>query len=287
LAKLTPARADNKASFDSTPRMAKRQFIDKLLELYERKIPDNPIQKLQTDVWPNWHKLTHDPRPRGWRGMCLKRDLHKEAWQLLSRWAVEFSLIEVIDANEYRAVEWLVIFAQLLCTDWSRGELKLKAPPTNRWRRLEDSSEILEAEQTRQDALIIPMDCPTRRQGETWKQFGIRAARALREHLFVLQNSSDLATPSPFKPKSRGYKTPRERQFDPNHFEWLILYQCCKWPLAKIYDHMPVKVGTPDGRAIYQALKDKSLRLGLLLRRSRNGSESRVFAASNQRDFLE
>lgn len=126
--------------------------------------------------------------------------------------------------------------------------------------------------------------------GEPWRQFDKRARKALTAHLRLLRHTRDLAAPKDFGINRKTARRRSRKSEASVHFEWLILFQCCRWPLNKIWENTFPQVGERDGRAIWQGLSDKAKLLNLELRRVKH---SRKADKTNQKqelagpDFLE
>jgi hypothetical protein len=230
----------------------------------------NPWNRLRWEAFPKWQEAM-DPTPpphsdqlrRVYRGyLAAKEDAaRREAAckAILEAWAIECWLVEQTGGPALKPAGWIVEEAQDCCQLWNRpaggdtpgslagsvGTAFSKGLPPPPW--LEPFG-----------GLTIPMDNPRRRDDETWPDFKKRARKALTRHLKRMSGGKD---PWPAVPKT--LQVPKARSPKLDHFEWLVLYQCCAWRLAAIRALYP-HVGTDS--AIYMGLKEKADLIGLALR---------------------
>jgi hypothetical protein len=230
----------------------------------------DPWYQLRSEIFPKWREVmasqptekTGRIRPFYHQGLGLNDDkIRKSATctALLETWARDSWLVEQTNGQPCRPADWIVSRAQHCCELWD-------APPTASPRIGEFLGYIgpfdgLLPPKFDVKGLIIPMDEPRQRSDESCLEFTKRARKAFNRHMKRLSvgNALEPTTP-PAKPPLK----PAPRNL--NHFQWLILYQCCKWPLSKIRSRYP-HVGTDQ--AIYMGLKEKAKLIGIALRRRR------------------
>jgi hypothetical protein len=101
------------------------------------------------------------------------------------------------------------------------------------------------------------MNQPDQLEDETLQDFKSRARKAFNVYL------KGLSLRKQIRPDRRKRVMPKRKEPKLDHYEWLVLYQCCGWRLAQIREHYP-HVGTLP--AIWMGIRDKAGILRLALR---------------------
>jgi hypothetical protein len=237
---------------------ARKDFISAMKELAEERIPNNPQTALVEEVFPKWRDAgstpaATSPRFRFRTGTHIDEE-NKRARrrEIIEEWARRFWLL----GTNGEPADWIVAYAEELCQEpsgeWRDGPIRLgglghPGPGFNQ--------------------LSLPMKDPEPRPGEAFADFRKRARHALTVYLDHLERTyGPNKAVAPARPKIAGNPSPRS----PEHFRWLVLFQCCKWKLSKIHAAYGQAVGNPEDKeftAIYLAIKRKAELLEISLRR--------------------
>ena len=254
---------------------AQIKFLRALLEIYkfgyaEKTVAGNPLQVLRDEVWPKWHAAMHAPVPKERTGNYLDflAERHRTdvaVSELFAQWAVDFSMLELDQENKPSA--WVIAAANQICRAWSKTELGQEEPLW--WAsRLRQSSGIetyggvtLTSVEPSATGIFVPMDYPSPRLDEQWKEFRRRAKNALVAHLDILEHTQHFVDPEVIGTSRRGAKSPRRKRDGLEHYRYLVLYQCCGWPLKDIAGRHG-----PTLQAVSQGLREKRALLGLAVR---------------------
>lgn len=264
-------------------------FLKALMEIEKSgfgglSVDGNPIQLLREQVWPKWREVMHHPprsgvkqyldpprnRRRNYIEFLAEQEQEATALdELFDRWANDCRLMELDDAGKTRPAQWVIAYARQICWAWSRTELGEDKPLswTARLSGQEDREHLQSAgAEARPPAaptsLTFPMEPAIPEEGESWRGYTRRARRSLNAYLRILEHTQTLGTPAPITIGSTGAARTRVRKLDGmDHFRWLVLFQCCEWPLKKIE---AASLRTPQ--AIWQGIAEKAKLVGIKIR---------------------
>jgi len=266
-------------------------FLKALLEIEKHGFADqpvegNPIRLLREQVWPMWHEVMHrpvhparvkqDPGPprttrRNFIDFLADREREtRDLTELLDRWATACRFIELDDAGQLRPAQWMIEYARQICSSWSRTELAQDKPLSWATRSRETESAGTEGVSPAAAAmpitpsyLAIPMDHPIPLPGESSGQFKKRARRALTAYLYISEHAPALGAVPGIAAGSTRAARPRDRKLDGlDHYRWLVLFQCCGWPLNRI----SASASHQTPQAIWQGCAAKATLVGIKIR---------------------
>jgi hypothetical protein len=288
----------SRKSPDAKQADARRLVITAMLELQEvgyagKPVENNPVQRLQNEVWPLWHLANYGPLPDATASSRSDRLRQREAARnaasdALAFWARQCWLMVPVERSEpgpdfsylddalagsgelqfASAVEvpagWIIAEAEELCASWSAEFIG----PHPRWWQAVKVVENVPVQQpfAPRSTLTFSMKDPCRQPSESRRQFDRRARRALNEHLAMLDETSGASVPAP-EPIA-GSRPPaklRRKLKALDHYLWLVLYQCCGWSLKRI-GTVPYQV-TENG--IWKGAAEAAAAAGLKLRTKR------------------
>jgi hypothetical protein len=254
---------------------AQINFLRALLEIYtsgyaEETVTGNPLQILRDKVWPMWHAAMHEPVPtkrrRNYLDFLAERDsTDVGVSEQFARWAADCSLVE--SDQDDKPAGWVIAYANQICRAWSKTELGQDEPLW--WaRRFRQSSGIetegavtlpsVESTVARSSGMFVPMDYPSPRLDEPWKEFRRRAKSALVAHLLILEHTQHFTVPEAIGNSRRAAGIPRRKRDGLEHYRYLALYQCCGWSLKRIA--APHRL---TEQAVSQGLREKAALVGL------------------------
>ena len=250
--------------------LARTQFLLASLNLALQGIHGSPWLILRDHVFPKWKEILN---PKGSGPMryldYLERQAgsaHRtaEARSLLDSWATDCWLVERVDHSMLAPAGWIVDEAWRCCEQWDRprgANYGVEAIP---FLADMDAGPLVPPPSTPgvgSSVLIVPMDNPSRGGDESWPAFRRRARNALNLHLrrLALRESASRATP-------KGARNIKTRAYKLDHFDWLVLYQCCNWSLLQIQREYPYVTTV---QAVWMGLSEKALLIGLAIRPKR------------------
>ena len=255
---------------DYKQEIARVNFLMALFNLETRGVVNNPRQRLRDETWPKWHEILHHreaaPRRLLYHEHC-EEQLRRQAAanEVLAAWARDCWLLEQSGDNASRPAEWILARAREWCQEWSRNESGVPSEPW--WARIRptednatDSSSIDLQAPAPLGGLAIPMAHPSPLPGEPSRDFKRRVRAALTVHLQQLERSRAA------RPKKRT-DLQKSRPYKLDHYEWLILHQCCKCLLKSIRQEYRY-INTDQ--AVWMGLKEKATLIGLELRPKRS-----------------
>jgi hypothetical protein len=274
---------------------ARIQFLSAALKIAraDDHVYGNPWDVLLVDYFPRWQAVR---RPEtfslsGTDGVSRRRyqtyaesrlednRFQAERRGILEEWATELCLVEQRDEITQPA-NWVVEEAQKSCEVWSRPEGAESAPAV--WFRSLGGATHLAAPPGWIESVVIPMESARRGDDETWKAFAKRLRRAVKIYVRTLAREERKKQRTPKKERVPGKRSRHEL----DHFEWLVLFQCCGWRLKDIREVYP-HVSSLD--AIWKGLQSKAQLIGLTVRpkRLRKADVFRYDLASPSDSFLQ
>lgn len=251
-------------SDERTSEFARDQFILACWDLASQQIPRSPFVRLHDEVLPRWMEVLTATRIVGLQRYIRNGNINEnsertqaETKRLLESWASDCWLVDNVDNR--RPAGWVVEKAQRICELWHRPigitqGIGAAAYSTDR----QTASDIRLPPPLGGDKLHVPMDNPSRQSDETLHEFKLRARKAFNLHL------KRLASQEAHNRQIRGGTLePKAKASRLDHYAWLILYQCCGWPLKDIREVYPY---VDTAQAVWNGLSDKARRVGLVIR---------------------
>jgi hypothetical protein len=247
---------------------SRRYFIQSVYKLDD--YAGSPLKRLRDEFLLLWYEAKY-PKPV-LSASEIPRYINAEEWKereqaanrVLEEWAVSCALVSRNGEGKEVPADWLVDFARVFCEESARSTPNEGVLP-----RFARTEATMPPPGQGGAVLVIPMDHPDRLPGETWREFERRAKKAVAAD--VKRRRRVLERLSAFKP----IRTRETKAAPLDHFEWFILYQCCRWKLTEIKSKYantgdPASPATPSTgpgslQTIWMGISSAAARTGLAL----------------------
>jgi hypothetical protein len=206
-----------------TEAAARQNFVKALERLYHFDL--SPLKVLTESFLPRWRGAMY---PTSRQGRYVSADERKQRDQqgrrVLEDWAKACRLVSVDSYGEESPADWLVDYARIFCEQYVAPRSE-SMDTTSEWH-----PPLFESEPTPSKARMSPPGgwYPEPSPGETWIQYRRRISKGLKKHWESCQIES----------KTRGAHArvgnTNKTAENEKKYEWLTLYQCCKWSLKRI-----------------------------------------------------
>lgn len=260
----------------SDVQLARQEFIFALNRIAQRRIPGNPWQRLKDETWPEWNRTFHPTTPPGRRRYVTENErLQLDALlaarqgvsasskkKLLRAWAESCGLGSE-DAGKFTPAQWLMTTAEQLCEGWSAGSVGMVALSEGNSPSEQVANPLGQPKYLPPlNCIPVPIDFPNGSDRGAWKTFRKRVRATVTQWLNNAQREHQ-APPDPTLERCR------EGQNTTDHFDWLVLYQCCGWKLTDIGAsyHLPHQAIESFAPTIATALKRKAKLIGITVRK--------------------